>query len=85
MNEITILYFASLADDLSCKIEQFKFDQERISVAELKTHLCVRGAAWKSKLNAPSTRCAVDKVLGNDDTLIEPNTEVAFFPPVTGG
>ncbi|PCK08921.1 MAG: molybdopterin converting factor subunit 1 [Alteromonadaceae bacterium] len=82
---INILYFASLAESLGCECESFNLACEKVSVADLKQQLAARGEQWQRLINAPSTRCAVNQSLAEDEQVLASNDEVAFFPPVTGG
>ncbi len=54
------------------------------SVAELKSVLAERSEHWQQVL-ADGVLCAVNQALGDDNSAVNDNDEVAFFPPVTGG
>lgn len=81
---IHLLYFASLGEALNCSEEALTLEQQ-ICVAELKTVLGQRGASWANALAKPGIKCAINQAIANDDAVISPGDEVAFFPPVTGG
>ncbi len=82
---LNILYFAKLADELGCKQETLTISAPEITLTTLKAQLSTRGDAWQTQLNAPTTRCAVNQVLVNDNTVVSADAEIAFFPPITGG
>jgi len=46
----------------------------------IKTH-----PQWAQDLNNESLLVAVDQVMAKLDALVSESSEVAFFPPVTGG
>jgi len=83
---ITIIYFAQLAEQLNCNQEQIDLtDDHTWDISRLRAHLSERDSHWKKALSDPSIRCAVNKNLAYDDTLVPSHSEVAFFPPMTGG
>lgn len=41
--------------------------------------------ALAEALAAPNVLCAVNQQVVDNDALVSPSDEVAFFPPVTGG
>ncbi len=83
---IKIAYLARLRDTLGHASEQLQLPSHVKTVADLREWLRARGGAWATELddNKP-VRAAVNQVMANGDTVLEPNDEVAFFPPVTGG
>lgn len=83
--KLTLKYFASLADDLNCRQETLELKTPIADVSALKQILTARGAAWTSALQANSTRCAINQVLAESESIIKDGDEIAFFPPVTGG
>ena len=83
--KLQILYFASLAEALDIKNEVLSIEEKSCSIKGIKQLLSARGREWEAKLFDPSTRCAVNQQLADDQTLIQTDAEIAFFPPVTGG
>ncbi|MEH0164926.1 MoaD/ThiS family protein [Paucibacter sp. JuS9] len=80
---ITVRYFASLREALGSS-EQL--DAAGLSLAQLRDHLIARDAAHADVLaRGRAVRCALNKQMCDESTLIPDDSEVAFFPPVTGG
>lgn len=80
---ITVRYFASLREALGSS-EQL--DAAGLSLAQLRDHLIARDAAHADVLaRGRAVRCALNKQMCDESTLIPDGAEVAFFPPVTGG
>lgn len=82
---IRVRYFARLCDQLGCNEEQFEIDVSGCPVAGLKQTLAGRDENWKRVMEQPNLLVAVNQVLANDQTQVQPGDEVGFFPPVTGG
>lgn len=81
----TIIFFANIREDLGT-------DQLDVSipsgtrVSELINQLASdRGPEWAAVLGAENIKVAVNQELISSDIALNPNDEVAFFPPVTGG
>jgi molybdopterin synthase sulfur carrier subunit len=83
--KIKILYFASLGERLGCDEEWLNNDGTLATVADLKTHLAARGGKWTRLQDDDALRCAVNQSISDDTGSLANATEVAFFPPVTGG
>lgn len=88
--KIHLLYFASLSETLGLKTEIIESDciaenTSEINVSSLKKYLATRGEHWQIFLSNNNLLCAVNQTMATNNTLIEANQEVAFFPPVTGG
>jgi len=82
--QITILFFASLAEQLNCRTLTLPCPQP-VSVGELRDQLIAQhGESWNA-LRSDQLRCAVNQEIVKMDHLLKPGDEVAFFPPVTGG
>ncbi|MBC6905546.1 molybdopterin converting factor subunit 1 [Saccharophagus sp. K07] len=81
---ITVLFFASLADQLQCRSLSLPITS-RLTVQQLRDQLIQeKGAAWAA-LNSERLRCAVNQQIVKLDHVLQSGDEVAFFPPVTGG
>lgn len=83
--QITILFFASLAEELNCRTLTLPCPQQPVSASELRDRLIAQhGETWNA-LRSDQLRCAVNQEIVKMDYLLKPGDEVAFFPPVTGG
>ncbi len=82
----SILYFASLAEDLGMKSEQFELPADCKTVTDLVALLRARGAAFDNAFDG-SVRIlvAVNQEMSEPAAEISNADEIAFFPPVTGG
>jgi molybdopterin synthase sulfur carrier subunit len=84
--KLTILYFASLREALGLDREVVEVPSHVKTVGDLRDWLRARGGVWESALSrGSSVRAAVAQRMAIPDTELTPDTEVAFFPPVTGG
>lgn len=88
--KVTVLYFASLREQLGTGLEEVELPAGVSTLAALRAHLGARGGAWLAALaEARNVRMALNQdmvaqsVAG--DAPIKTGDEVAFFPPVTGG
>ena len=83
---VTLLYFASLRENLGCSREQLALPSGNATVSSLIEVLRNREGQWTEAF-APgkSWRVAVNQQMANLATPVRPGDEVAFFPPVTGG
>ena len=81
---ISILYFANLADTLGKSEEKLSLE-DGSTVGDLKNLLGERGDTWQNILKQSSTRCALNQSIAEDSNIIPDQAELAFFPPVTGG
>lgn len=80
---VTIRYFASLREALGSS-EQV--DAAGLSLAQLRDRLIGGSEAHASALaRGRAVRCALNKQMCDEATVIPDGAEVAFFPPVTGG
>jgi molybdopterin synthase sulfur carrier subunit len=81
---LRVLYFARLRERFGVAEETLACDGA--TVADLLDALRARGGAWAEEL-APgrSFRVAVNQHVATPETPLAGATEVAIFPPVTGG
>ena len=79
-------YFASLAETLGLREEQFDLGDDCRRVSELVARLRERGEPFASVFDG-STRVlvAINQEMSEPDAEIAEHDEIAFFPPVTGG
>lgn len=83
MSSIKLCFFAALSESLGVRDENYPLDST-ISLHALKKALTQRGQHWQA-LADPSILCAINQEMATGNPDINPNDEVAFFPPVTGG
>jgi molybdopterin synthase sulfur carrier subunit len=80
-----VLYFARLRERFDLAEESLELE-DAASVADLIAHLQARGGPWAEELGTgKSFRVAVNQALVQTDAHIPDDSEVAIFPPVTGG
>lgn len=88
--KVTVLYFASLREQLGTGLEEVELPAGVSTLAALRTHLGARGGAWQAALaGARNVRMAVNQDMvtpsAAEGTPVKAGDEIAFFPPVTGG
>jgi sulfur-carrier protein len=84
--KLQVLYFANLRESVGLSREQVELPLHSATVGQLRNWLAQRGAPWNDAFAPGSAvRSAVDQVLADDTAAITDGSEVAFFPPVTGG
>lgn len=82
--KVTVKYFASIREAVGQGSEAVQ-TQARTAGA-LRDELVARGDAYAQALaRGKAVRIAVDQVMRDDSAPLEEGSEVAFFPPVTGG
>jgi len=82
--QVHIKYFASIREALGQGGETV--DTEARTLGQLRDALVARGGPGAQALARERVlRMALDQQLSEDDALLRPGCEVAFFPPVTGG
>jgi molybdopterin synthase sulfur carrier subunit len=84
--KVNILYFAKIKELVGLDNEIIDLPSNIVSFDELKNYFISRGAPW-SEIFLPenATRCALNQNLMNSNFIIEAGSEIAFFPPITGG
>ncbi|WPB59451.1 MoaD/ThiS family protein [Xylophilus sp. GOD-11R] len=82
---VELRYFASVREAVGVGSETLVTAAP--TAAALRDELIARGGAWASSLSRDrAVRLAVNQVLQQDENvMLASGTEVAFFPPVTGG
>ena len=82
--KVKVRYFASIREALGPG-ESFEIEPGR-RVCDLRERLIERSPAHAAALaRGRVLRCALDQVLCDETAFLEDGSEVAFFPPVTGG
>jgi molybdopterin synthase catalytic subunit len=82
MNEIKVLFFASLKEAVGVKETRLDWPEEA-RVADLKARLAKVYPALAPAMD--SAIVSVNHEFAFDEELIPPGAEVALFPPVSGG
>jgi len=84
--KLQILYFASVREAVGVASEFIVVPDQVHTVAHLRHYLAQRGGDWAQAFVSAQPICAaVNQQWAMDDTSLAQATEVAFFPPVTGG
>jgi molybdopterin synthase sulfur carrier subunit len=84
--KLELRFFASLREGLGLSGESIATPPELKTIADLRTHLVQRGNPWAEVLASGKViRCALNQEMVSDSTVLVEGSEVAFFPPVTGG
>lgn len=80
-----LVYFASVREALGVGEETLELPATVTTVAQLIEFLAARGDLWQQTLKDGKVLCAVDQEVAEPDSALGSASEVAFFPPVTGG
>jgi molybdopterin synthase sulfur carrier subunit len=81
-----LLYFASLRQKIGTPEEDVTVPDNVRNVADLIDWLMTRGPGYEAAFeNREVIRAAIDQEYAAFDAPLGHPTEVAFFPPVTGG
>lgn len=81
--KISIRYFASVREALG---SGETIESGAPTLAALREELIARGGAYATVLaHGKAVRMALDQVMSADSAPLRDGSEVAFFPPVTGG
>ncbi len=82
--KITVRYFASVREAVGQGAEQLQ--TSAASLAALRDELIARGPVYAGALaRGRAVRMALDQVMVDESAMLAEGSEVAFFPPVTGG
>ena len=81
-----LVYFAWVRERIGRAEEDLVPPPEVATVADLVGWLSGRGEAYAHAFENPGVvRAAIDKVHAKPESPIADATEIAFFPPMTGG
>jgi molybdopterin synthase sulfur carrier subunit len=81
-----LLYFAWVRERIGKAGEELELPAEIDTVATLIDWLSARGEGYAAAFERPAViRAALDKRHSSHDAALAGATEVAFFPPMTGG
>jgi sulfur-carrier protein len=79
-------YFAWVRERIGVAEEIVTPDESVVTIADLIASLGTRGENYAYAFeNAPLIRAAIDQRHVKHDTPIKGASEIAFFPPMTGG
>lgn len=81
---IKVNFFAALREELNCNETQLETNNP-VTVEQARLLLIELNPSWSRSLSNNSLLSAVNHELVADDFIVNPNDELAFFPPVTGG
>lgn len=82
--QVTVRYFASVRELLGKGSETLQTSAP--TLAALRDELIARGAPYAETLaRGKAVRMALDQVMSAETAALGEGSEVAFFPPVTGG
>lgn len=79
-----VLFFGRLGGQFGQRLE-IDPPGEGWTVADLRRALCLRDERLREALEHPGVRACVDQQIVPEDTHLQPNQEVAFIPPLSGG
>ena len=84
--KVKILYFAKIKELVGLDNEIIDLPASVLTLDELKNYLILRGAPWPEIfLSHSATRCALNQNLMQSNFNLVAGSEIAFFPPITGG
>ncbi len=84
MMKVSVRYFASVREAIGKGDESV--DTGAATLAALRDELMARGAPYADALaRGKAVRIALDQVMSAESAALHDGSEVAFFPPVTGG
>jgi molybdopterin synthase sulfur carrier subunit len=81
---IKVLFFGQLKDQLGVADIEVSIDGD-ITVSQLLDTMARTHPQWAQDLSSEALLVAVDQMMAKADTIVSESSEVAFFPPVTGG
>lgn len=81
---INIVFFAQLREQLKC--DQLTLDiPTPCKVSDVQQAIVNDNPQWAQYLTDRALMCAVNQDMVQSDSMVNAGSEVAFFPPVTGG
>jgi sulfur-carrier protein len=82
--KITVRYFASIREAAGVSSEVL--ETSAASLAQLRDELAHRpGGIGEALARGRTVRLALNQVMSDESAALTDGSEVAFFPPVTGG
>ncbi|MCA1857721.1 molybdopterin converting factor subunit 1 [Massilia oculi] len=84
--KVSLRYFASVRERLGASEESLELPEGVTTVGAVRALLVARGGAWAEALGQErALRMACNQVMCGPEAVLGDGSEVAFFPPVTGG
>jgi sulfur-carrier protein len=84
--KVTVMYFASLREAVGTNREALELPASVTTIASLIDFLVQRGPQWCEALQlSKGMKCALNQEVVSVDAALTDGSEIAFFPPVTGG
>lgn len=81
---VTVRYFAAIREAVGQGSERLA--TQAATLGALRDELIARGGPWAHSLGrGRAVRMALDQTLSDESAALADGSEVAFFPPVTGG
>jgi molybdopterin synthase sulfur carrier subunit len=82
---INLRFFASIREQLNMTSHSLELVEPR-SVRLIRNELAARGGPWERALGSHQrVLAALNQEVVDEQALVQPGDELAFFPPVTGG
>ena len=82
--KVTVKYFASIRETIGLACEQR--ETQASTLGDLRDELIALGGVYADSLaRGKAVRLALNQVMCHESAVLGDGTEVAFFPPVTGG
>jgi molybdopterin synthase sulfur carrier subunit len=78
-----IRYFASLREAIGLSHEEL--ESTATTVGQVRDELLAKGGVYLCLQRNRSVRMALNQVMVNEEAKVQDHSEIAFFPPVTGG
>jgi molybdopterin synthase sulfur carrier subunit len=81
---IKVLFFGQLKEQLGVAGTEVSIEFN-VTVSQLLEGMIHTHPHWAHDLNNETLLVAVDQIMAKAETVVSRSSEVAFFPPVTGG
>lgn len=84
--QIQLRFFAGVREALGASHESLSLPGQIWTAGDVRRYLCERGGVWSQTLaEGRAIRIACNHVMVEPQFVVTEGSEVAFFPPVTGG
>ncbi len=82
--KVNVKYFAGIREAIGAPSESVETSAGTLGL--LRDELIAQGGAYAESLaRGKAVRMALNQVMSDENVVLTPGAEVAFFPPVTGG